>query len=185
MIRDAIKKISITAMCALAISAANADSGDDVSFPMMPMMDMNMMSMDHVVYESVGFIEGMDFSTSPFHIHMDTTGNDSFYRATLTDFEFPEAFTYLGLMVTSATESLGGVQLMGGGQGYFDFEATPGMYYANVFGVAGDTFDTSLYGVQIAMVPEMEVWAMMLAGMGLLGYKLRRRQNNDGNALAV
>ena len=172
MIRNAIKKIGLVAVCVFAISAANASSGDD------------MMDMDHVVFEEVGFIQGMDFSTTPFGIDMDTTDNDMFYRATLTDFEFNGAFDYLALMVTSATDSMGGVQLMGGGQAYFDFDATPGMYYANVFGVAGDSFDTSLYGVQIAMVPEMEVWAMMLAGMGLLGYKLRRRKRGS-NTLRV
>lgn len=50
-----------------------------------------------------------------------------------------------------------------------------------------DPFTTapSFVGASVNVVPEMEVWAMMLAGMGLLGWKARRSQQRkeDDEAL--
>ena len=38
------------------------------------------------------------------------------------------------------------------------------------------SLDPVMTGAMVHVVPEMEVWAMMLAGMGLLGWKVRRSQ---------
>jgi len=171
MLGKVLGKLGFLAVCALTLNTANADMDSEPMLPMTPMSDMS------VVYEDVGFIDGIGFSSNSFYVSVDTTSSDSFFRATLTDFEFPAAFDHLGLNVTTGTTSMGDVHIMGGGQSYFDFDATPGVYYANLFGVAGGNIDLGSYGVQVAMVPELEVWAMMLAGMGLIGYQLRRQRH--------
>ncbi len=171
MLGKILGNIGILAVFAFTLNMANAGMDGKSKHPPMPMFEMP------TVYEDVGFINDMEFSSTPFYIPVDTTSSDNFYRATLTDFENPAAFDLLGLDVTTSTTSMGAALITGDGQKFFDFDATPGVYYANLFGVAGGELDLGLYGVQIAMVPEMEVWAMMLAGMGLIGYQLRRQRN--------
>lgn len=41
----------------------------------------------------------------------------------------------------------------------------------------------NLYGGTVNVVPEMEVWAMMLAGVGLLGWHAKRREQKGINAV--
>ena len=53
----------------------------------------------------------------------------------------------------------------------------PGWY--TVFVGGGDVTQTgSLYDLTISAVPEMETWAMMLAGMGFLAWRARKQQLN-------
>lgn len=54
--------------------------------------------------------------------------------------------------------------------------------------IADVTFEDQLVdysGAMVHVVPEMEVWAMMLAGMGLLGWKARRSQQRKENDEAL
>ena len=63
------------------------------------------------------------------------------------------------------------------GQGSFNFTASAGQYQTLISGVLTTSTPTlSTFGVTITPVPEPEIWAMMVVGMGLLGYRLRRRQ---------
>jgi hypothetical protein len=49
-------------------------------------------------------------------------------------------------------------------------------YGANTFDSwSGDAFGSGHYGLQITAVPEAETYAMMLAGLGLVGWAARRR----------
>ena len=64
------------------------------------------------------------------------------------------------------------------GAGNTSFTPTSvGSYTAVVFGDPGDSNGVSLstFGVTVAAVPEAETWAMMLVGMGLVGWQLRRK----------
>ena len=56
----------------------------------------------------------------------------------------------------------------------FLFDATHGTdYFASIFGV-GNPMN---YNLHIALVPELETWVMMAAGMGLLGWRFRNKKN--------
>lgn len=108
-----------------------------------------------VIYEDVDFLVSQPGSgtsipgtkVSSFEIVAPGT-----YTATLTDFSFPEKFSTLGLSITSfVDDSLNLGSLFGDGS--FTFNASgAGTYYANVFGVPGDTFGVGLYGVQVSSV---------------------------------
>lgn len=78
----------------------------------------------NVVYEKVDMFRGAVHFTDSFMI--DSAGT---YKATLTDFAFPNAFDDSGLNVTSSTASLGRLS----GPGDFTFEAGPGDYYVSMF----------------------------------------------------
>ncbi|MDH5547049.1 MAG: hypothetical protein OEZ43_15765 [Gammaproteobacteria bacterium] len=45
--------------------------------------------------------------------------------------------------------------------------------------ITGNEQVVNYYGATVAVVPEMEVWAMMLAGVGLIGWKARRTSNSN------
>jgi len=97
-----------------------------------------------VVYEDVSFIEGTDFSNTPFMVE-----EYGLYEGRLTDFNFPEAFEELGMSITTAGETLGSLLDPGAFQfvGYAEE-----IYYVNLFGIAGSNFDLGLYGVEVILV---------------------------------
>ena len=73
-----------------------------------------------------------------------------------------------------------GMDLNGDGIGgsTFMFDATHGTeYFASVFGFGGEM--PIQYNLQITLVPEMETWAMMVAGMGFLGWRLRNKKTEE------
>jgi hypothetical protein len=122
-----------------------------------------------IVYEDVGFLDGFEYGTDSFII-----GDAGTYKATLTDFEFPAGFDYLALIVTSATDTYGSVELTGDTTGMFSFHADPGTYFASIIGDTGGGL--GLYGVEIASVPEPSTWLLLSAGLLFLGYQLRKEQ---------
>lgn len=126
-----------------------------------------------VVYEKVSVVPMMKFETEAFNV---TTAGT--YRATLSDFGFFDSFAHMGLAVTTSSELMGKIV----GPGSFTFDANPGKYYASFAGIAGAPSMVSTYGIQIALVPEMETWAMMAMGLGLVGYMVRRRTRTDVKA---
>jgi hypothetical protein len=124
------------------------------------------------VYEDVGILSGLDFNTKPFEI-----ADAGLYEATLTDFEYPGGvgFDYLSLAITSSTEMFGFVELTGGiTSGMFTFYADPGTYFATIIGETTGTL--GLYGVDITAVPEPSTWLMLMIGIVLMGYHLRKEQ---------
>ncbi|MCC7487580.1 MAG: PEP-CTERM sorting domain-containing protein [Burkholderiales bacterium] len=96
------------------------------------------------------------------------------YAATLVDTNVLYPFQSLGLEV----KTLGGTS-MGtlGAPGSFNFTSlAAGPYVAIVSGLPTALIPPlSTFGVTIAPVPEPEIWAMMAVGMGLLGFRLRRK----------
>lgn len=64
------------------------------------------------------------------------------------------------------------------GTGTFTFSVTiPDSYTAIVVGkpVAGGGFPVSVFSANVSLVPEPETWAMMIVGVGLVGWQLRRK----------
>ncbi len=80
------------------------------------------------IYEKVDMFNNYVHFTDGFTI--DTKG---VYEATLTDFEFPNAFKASGMNITTGSDSLG--KLLG--PGTFTFEAGPGNYYVSMFAEVG------------------------------------------------
>lgn len=68
--------------------------------------------------------------------------------------------------------------------GSFDFASlsfsnllSPATYYLNVIGSTSANSASYSGNINISPVPEPETYAMMLAGLGLLGFSARRRKN--------
>jgi hypothetical protein len=122
---------------------------------------------------------GASFQTKSYDFNINSIGT---YQAILTDYHAPAAFTYLFLAVTdtgAGGATLGSISTAG----FFNFTAThTGSYTAGFFGAPGQIgnlpFNGSTYGITVAAVPEPEVWALMLIGVGLIGYQLRRKSKS-------
>ena len=95
------------------------------------------------------------------------------YLATLIDNGIFVAFDTLAFGVT---ETGGATVGSSSTPGTFTFDATPGSYTALVAGIVGSgTLPVGTYGLTVSLVPEPETWAMMLVGVGLVGWQLRRK----------
>lgn len=161
------RRTGVLLVCACALLTLSSQSRADIDVDDDSEATLTAYSLGaDVVYADIGFIAGIDYFTVPFNI-----AHDGQYRTTLTDFGLPAPFDSLQFSVTSLTQSFGTLHQPGS----FDFFAEPGQYYASLFGDGGGFYDVGLYGVQIAVVPEAEMWALMLAGIPLLAYRLRRR----------
>jgi len=121
-------------------------------------------------------LTGPGLQTKTYAFNISSIGT---YQASLTDYGAPAPFTYLFLAVSdtgAGGATLGSISTAGS----FNFTATrTGSYTAGFFGAPGQIgnlpFNGSMYGITVAAVPEPEVWAMMLIGVGLIGYQLRRK----------
>ncbi len=120
------------------------------------------------IFETTDYIEGIEGLTYSFDIgpHPGT------FEATLSDLSFgPMAFDFLGLSISTASQTLGAIEA----PGTFTFDAAPdATYYANIFGVGAGDFDTGLFGVQVEAVPLPPSLVMILSGL-LLIVVVRRR----------
>ncbi|MEW6677198.1 MAG: FxDxF family PEP-CTERM protein [Pseudomonadota bacterium] len=123
---------------------------------------------DEVLLTSGIMMGGPQFASYTFEI----SDIGSAYKASLLDYAMPASFDYLSLAVTRGASLLGTVT----GGGSFTFSALEvGTYTALVFGDTGGAFDAGSYGITISAVPEAETWAMLVAGLGMLGMVVRRR----------
>lgn len=146
-----------------------------VTLMVLGMVSMGQVSAAEVVYENVGFIENTGHISDAFTI--DAEGS---YKATLTDFDFPNLFGRLSLNVTTATTSQGILIAPGS----FVFDAQPGTYYANLFGVAAGPLNLGLFGVQIDQVESLTAapvsipatTILLASGLGLFLTIMWRRQ---------
>ena len=91
------------------------------------------------VLDKIDFMRGTDTRMFPFEI----IGGGHF-KATLKDFEFTAPFEVLAPAILRGKEIVGTPLL---GSGMFKLQATPGIFSANVRGVAGDLSDLSLFRV--------------------------------------
>jgi hypothetical protein len=99
------------------------------------------------------------------------------YTATLTDTNVLFPFQALSLEVkTGGGTSLGTVSAAGTVNSFPFTSLAAGPFQAIVSGTPSALIPPfSTFGVTIAPVPEPEIWAMMVVGMGLLGFRLRRK----------
>lgn len=119
------------------------------------------------VLEISDTMSGSEFKSYSFNIG--ATGD---YKATLSDFGFPDAFDYLGLAISKGSTLLGKIT----NPGSFTFSASnAGMYTALVFGDTASPYNFGSFGLSVSPVPEPEAWALLLLGAGLMGYQLRRQ----------
>jgi hypothetical protein len=115
--------------------------------------------------------DGLVGTGAQFKSYAFTIGTTGFYQATLADYGFPEAFTSLKLGIAQTAGPLVG-QISNVGSFIFN-ATTTGSYTALLFGTP--TAEGGSYSIKVAAVPEPEVWAMMLIGVGLIGYQVRRK----------
>lgn len=112
-----------------------------------------------VVYEDVSFFNGVGTQSDAFKIS--TAGT---YKATLTDFKFPNTFTSnFGLLVGTSNTEMGETH----GAGSFMFDAAPGTYWANIYGVTNAPLNLGLFGVRIEQLSSAVAAPVPLPG-GLL-----------------
>jgi hypothetical protein len=119
-----------------------------------------------VVLDEKDFIRGRETRDYPFEIK--EAGQ---FKATLTDLEFLAPFEILALVILEGTEIVGEPLL---GHGMFKFQAEPGVFNANVLGVAGGNPDLSMFRVEVAAVP-IPATALLFAS-GLIALIALRRQ---------
>ncbi|MBL0713219.1 MAG: hypothetical protein JJV98_05915 [Desulfosarcina sp.] len=125
------------------------------------------------ITDYISDIEGLTFS-------FDIGATPGSFEATLSDLSYgPLAFDFLGLSISTATQTLGAIE----SPGSINFSGTPDItYYANIFGVGAGDFDTGLFGIQIAPVPIPPSLIMLLSGLFLLIVVRRRPFMLDANA---
>ena len=137
---------------ALALGAASAQAADPV-------------------LEVTGTLDASNLSDT-YTFNISSAGT---YVATLVDNALFVPFTNLGLGVTQTGGATMG-SITGPGSFAFDVSAADS-FTAVVGGVvpSGASLPIGTYGVTVALIPEPETWAMMLVGMGLVGWQLRRK----------
>jgi len=149
----AFKKSLATAICCLGLFGAGAAQAE------VP------------VFETSTTTNAGSFVANAYGFNITTPG---LYYGTLTDLANPKAFEFLSLNIlqgfTTTGPSLGGTS----GSGKFSFMAdTAGLYTALLFGIPGGGSGTGSFSISV--VPEVETWVMLIIGMGLIAYQLRRK----------
>ena len=114
---------------------------------------------------------------------------DGLYNVSLMDAKMghPEytGFDYLDFSITDAFSPFDTFASVSVGKDYATtmadgtFYLDQGLYDVSVDGGVFGSTPTSMltvgYGASIALVPEMETWIMLIAGMGIIAFVLRRR----------
>lgn len=128
------------------------------------------------LFQQDGIING--FGAQAYHFNLDYSGE---LRAILSD-ESVALFQGFDNLALSLFQLGGtGYTLKGyiGQPGSFTFKATAGNYVATVFGNAKGSAAAGRFDVLVRAVPEPSQWVLMLIGMGMVGYALRRRHSTQ------
>lgn len=120
------------------------------------------------VLEETGFLYGLSGETYSFVADQ----TPLVYSVTLTDLEFPAAFDFLGVAVTTSTDNV--IELLAPGTTSFSPELGT-TYFANILGAAADPPGVGLFGIKIAAVPLPS--ALYLLGTGILVLVALKRRN--------
>lgn len=122
-----------------------------------------------IVLEETGFIFG--FSGENYSFIADQA--PLVYEVTLTDFEFPAAFDFLGVAITTSTDKV--AELLAPGMTTFNVELGT-TYFANVLGSAADPPGAGLFGLKITSVPNPPTLFLLGSGIiGILGFRRRSK----------
>jgi len=120
------------------------------------------------VLDETAFVSGTELFAFEFEI---VDGGQ--YQTTLTDFEFPASFDALLLFVSTGMDVVGTPLV---GPGMFTFDADPGMFAANILGVAGGDFNLGAFKVEVAHAPVPPAILLLSSGLiGLIGMKRLRK----------
>lgn len=130
-----------------------------------------------VVYKDTGFIYGTTptYSSDPF-----TISDAGTYQAVLVDYDFPQPLGALGLSINDGGSNEVG-HMTGGGS--FNFDAQPGTYVANLYGVGGGGLQLGLYGLSVELIGSPSPVALpptvilLASAVGVFGLVARRRQS--------
>ncbi len=118
-----------------------------------------------VVYEDVGFISAQESHKKPDLFTISSAGK---YQVELVDFTFPESFKQLELkIIGGSSASLREVAWLDS-PGAVVFDATPGIYYAALFGETNGVLGLGLYGIQVSQLVTPLPAAGWLLGTALL-----------------
>ena len=122
------------------------------------------------VLDETGFIFG--YSGENYSFVADQT--PLVYKVILTDFEFPAAFEFLGVAITTSTDKV--AELLEPGETTFNVELGT-TYFANVLGEAAESPGAGLFGIEVAMVPiPGTVWVFGAGLIGIVGMRRRFRK---------
>lgn len=112
------------------------------------------------IYETVQFVERSRAEVIQLD-HLETGA----YELTLTDFEFPETMSSLGVSLTSATDSVLNILFEDGEalslRSQFELESADA-YYLSIFGIAGSEYNLGLYGIELTRIGDIGVAAVPL-----------------------
>ena len=122
-----------------------------------------------------------------FRIPSDASGNGIVNVIGLSDSTF--SFTKFTLWENSTDTTFSGATGSNTSSLNFSGGAAPGQYRLNVAGIQGGSVGAYAGNIVIrptvvSAIPEPETYAMLLAGLGLLGYSARRRKNNESTNLS-
>ncbi len=129
-----------------------------------------------VVLDKTDFLRGTETRMFPFEII-----EGGHFKTTLTDFEFPAPFDIPALFILKGKEIVGNPLL---GFRMFKFQADPGIFFANVFGVSGSgpdfnlfhLLDLSLSRLKMSDEPMPAAAVLILIGLiALIALKGRRK----------
>lgn len=117
-----------------------------------------------------------------FSIPSDASGNGTINVVGLSDSTF--SFTKFTLWEGSTDTTFSGATGSNTSSLNFSGGAAPGQYRLNVAGTRGGSVGSYAGNIVIrpavvSAIPEPETYAMLLAGLGLLGYSARRRKNDS------
>ena len=120
-----------------------------------------------VVLDETDFMRGMETRIFPFEII-----ESGHFKARLTDFGFLAPFDVLAMAILNENEIAGDPII---GSGMTEFYADPGIFTANVFGVAGGDSALSLFRVRVSAAPVPA--SVLLLASGLIALiTIRRRR---------
>ena len=123
-----------------------------------------------VVLAKTGTIAGPGISSVTYEFDVALAG---LYSATLTDNEFLVPFGLLAAGITKTGGPLVGSITHPGtfNLGYLN----PGSYSAVVFGQPESAPYASIFGINVSMIPEPQVWVMLGIGLALVTWQRMRR----------